>query len=137
MIHDPARRADHHVRPAPQMAELEAHALAAVNGQDMKAGQMAGVALERLGHLDGQFAGGSQHQYLRLAVGQIQPLQQRQGEGGGLAGAGLRLADQVVAGEEMGDAGGLNRRWRFVADFLQGLQQRGRKRQFFKLSDGV
>ncbi len=86
----------------PQMAKLEAHALTAVNGQDVKAGQMASVTLKRLGDLNSQLAGGRQHQHLRLAVGQIQPLQQRQGERGGLAGAGLGLADQVVAGEEMG-----------------------------------
>jgi hypothetical protein len=40
---------------------------------------------------------------------EVDLFQQRQGEGGGLAGAGLRLAEDVVAGEQDGDAGGLDR----------------------------
>jgi hypothetical protein len=39
----------------------------------------------------------------------VQPLQQRQGESGGLAGAGLRGADQVAAGEYDGDGLRLDR----------------------------
>ena len=34
-----------------------------------------------------------------VAAGQLEPVQQRHAEAEGLAGAGARLADQVVAGE--------------------------------------
>ena len=49
--------------------------------------------------------------------------QQRQREGGGLAGAGLRLADQVAAFEQDGDALGLDRRRGFVADFAERFEK--------------
>ena len=59
---------------------------------------MAGVALQRLGDLDRQLAGWRQDQRLRFGGLDIDLLEQRQREGGGLAGAGLRLADEVMAG---------------------------------------
>jgi hypothetical protein len=40
----------------------------------------------------------------------------RQGEGGGLAGAGLGLAEHVAPGQQRRDGGGLDRRRGFVAD---------------------
>ena len=39
VIHDMTRRADHHMRPAFELAELVAHALTTVDGQHMKAGR--------------------------------------------------------------------------------------------------
>ena len=69
MIHDPARRPDDDMGAAPQMAQLNGHALAAVNRQYMKAGQMTGVILERFRDLNRQLAGGRQHQNLRMMVG--------------------------------------------------------------------
>ena len=44
--------------------------------------------------------------------GRCQVLQDRQREGGGLAGAGLRDAEQVAAGQQRGDGAGLDRRGR-------------------------
>jgi len=59
MVDHAAGGADHHVHAAAQGAQLGAVALAAVDRQHMKAGNMRGIALERFGHLDRQFAVGA------------------------------------------------------------------------------
>ena len=109
---------------APQGVELRLIALAAVNRQHVKALEMRGVALKGLGHLQGELAGRHQHQHLRLAAGQIEALERRQGERGRLARAGLRLAEQVGAGQQRRDGGGLDGRGRFVADLGERPQER-------------
>ena len=48
--------------------------------------------------------------------------EQRQAEGGGLAGPGLRLADHVVAGEQLRDRLLLDRRRLVVAELVERLQ---------------
>jgi hypothetical protein len=71
---------------------------------------MAGrIGLERLGHLHGQFPSGSEHQHLGARSLRLQPFEQGQGEGGGLAGAGLGLAHQVPAQHQLGKGGPLDR----------------------------
>ena len=81
---------------------------AAVDGEDAGAAGLAGVP-DLVGHLHGQLAGGDDDQRLRrrrrLVVGvdgvvrRDQALEQRQREAERLAGAGLGLADDVVAVE--------------------------------------
>jgi hypothetical protein len=109
VVHDATRGADDDVGAARQLLELDGVALAAVDRQDVEAGQVLGVALQRFGDLDGQFARRGQDQGLRLGQLDVDLFHQRQGEGGGLAGAGLRHADQVMAVEQDGDALGLDR----------------------------
>ena len=64
------------------------------------------VGLEALVDLAGQFAGGREHKHPaplwlpRLWVGH-HPLDERQGEGGGLARARLGTAEDVAAGEHV------------------------------------
>jgi hypothetical protein len=108
---------------ARQRAQLHHHALAAVDRQHVEAGHVVGVFLQGLGDLDRQFARRRQDQGLRHGALEVDLLQQRQGKGGGLAGAGLGLAEQVVAGQQHGDAGGLDRRRSFVADVGKRLEQ--------------
>src|SRR5690606_41709736 len=86
-----------------------------------------GVPRERLGRLDGELAGGCQHQGLRPGQRQVQARQDRQGEGGGRAGAGLRGAQHVTARQQRRDGGGLDRGRRFVTDLGQGGEQRLRQ----------
>lgn len=128
MIHHSPRRPDHDVHAAPQMAQLDAHALPAVDGQHVKARQVAGVALKRFGDLNRQLAGRGQHQRLRAPVGQFQFFQHRQGECGGLTGSGLRLSQHIAAFEQQRNGGGLDRRRGFVTDAFKGFEQRWRKR---------
>ena len=76
----------------------------------------------------GQFAGRNQDQCTHrvrsdLRPLQGQPLQQRQGETGGLAGAGLCCGEQVAALERRGYGLGLDRRRRAVAEPFEGLEQ--------------
>ena len=121
VVDDPARSADHHVHAAAQGRQLLAVGLAAVHRQHAEAGHGRRIALEGFGHLDGQLAGGCQHQHLRLVRGQIDVGQHRQREGAGLAGAGLGLAQHVTAGQHGRDGGCLDRRRGFVADIGHGL----------------
>ena len=82
-----------------------------------------------LADLVGQFAGRAQHQRLRLDLSGIEPVQQAQPEGGGLAAAGGGLRDQVAALEERRQALRLDRRHLHVAQGVQALQQGGVERQ--------
>ena len=59
-----------------------------------------------------------------------QPLQQRQGETGGLAGASLGAAHDITAGHDDGDGLGLNRGGFGVAVVYDGAQQLGQQAQF-------
>jgi hypothetical protein len=122
VVHDAAGRADDHVGAALELAQLDDHALAAVDGQHVEAGHLAGVALEGLGHLDGELAGGGEDEHLRVALVDVDLVEGGQGEGGGLAGAGLGFAQDVVAGEQVRDAGGLDGRRGLVADLGEGGQ---------------
>ncbi len=115
VILDAPGRAHHHLHPAPQALQLRAVGLAAVDRQHPEARQVTGIALERLGDLDGQFARGRQHQHLHAGVIGPQPGDGRQREGGGLAGAGLGGAEHVAPFHQRWNGGRLNRRWRLVA----------------------
>jgi len=95
-----------------------------------------GVQRHLLGHLVGQLARGQQHEGAhRMARGRGRgvfmrqhALQQRQGERGRLAGAGLGRAHHVLAGEHDRDGLLLDQRHGFVAHVghgaLQGFRQR-------------
>ena len=136
MVHHAAGGADDHVGAAAQLAELDDHALAAVDGQHVEAGHLAGVTLEGLGNLDREFAGGSEHQHLRVALGEVDLVEGGQGEGGGFAGAGLGFAENVVAGEQERNAGGLDRRRGFVADLGEGREERRLEVELVEAFDG-
>ena len=99
VIHDAAGGADDDVSAATQRIELRCIALAAVDGQHMKAGQADRIFLEGLGDLDGQFARRHQHQRLRRLLLDADARQDGQRKGGGLAGASLCLAEDVATGE--------------------------------------
>ena len=136
VVHDATRGADDDVGAARQLLQLDGVALAAVDRQDVEAGQIAGVALQRLGNLDRQFARRRQDQRLRLGQFDVDLFHQGQGEGCGLAGAGLRLADQVAALQQDGDAFGLDGRWGFVTDFTERFQKPFAQAKLGKAFDG-
>ena len=75
------------------------------------------IASSRVGHED-------ERERHDLGAG-VDQLQHGQGERRGLAGAGRRLAEQVAAGEQVGDGLPLDRRRLFVAEVDDGLQQFG------------
>ncbi len=77
---------------------------------------MAPIGVEAVEDLRGKFARGTEHQhaaalaFARQGMGG-ETMQDRQREGGGLAGAGLRDADDVASAECDGDGLGLDRGW--------------------------
>ena len=93
-----AGRGDHDVDAVVQRVELAADRLAAVDRQHLGA-EVAAVLVHRLGHLHGELAGGHQDERVRdrLAVLGRHPVEDRQRERRGLAGAGGRLAEEVAA----------------------------------------
>ena len=122
VVHDPARGADDDVHAAAQRAELDAVRLAAVHGQDVHALDVRGVLLERLADLERELAGRREHQRLRRLLRQVEAGQDRQRERRGLAGAGLRQADDVAAGQQRRDGRGLDGGRLLVADVGQRLE---------------
>ena len=80
---------------------------------------MLGVGAQRLGDLDAELARRGEHDRLHLLALGVEVLEQRQAEGGGLAGAGLRLADHVVAGEQLRDRLLLDRGRLLVAELVE------------------
>ena len=76
-----------------------------------------------LGHLDRQFARGHEHEALHGALAGFELVENGQGEGSGLAGAGLGLADHIVAGQHGRDQGGLDRGGRGEAKRFYSLHQ--------------
>jgi hypothetical protein len=91
-------------------------------------------------HLDGQLARGREDQAAdrmqrgREALGGRggQALQQREGEAGGLAGAGLRGGEEVAAGEDNGNGLRLDGGGDGVALLRDGTQQLGQEPEAFE-----
>jgi len=82
---------------------------------------VAAIVPQRLGYLNGQLARGRQDERSEAAAGSgAQAVQDRQGEGGGLAGARLGAADQIAPGEHAGDGPFLDGRRRLVTLFAHG-----------------
>jgi hypothetical protein len=103
--------ADDDVDPVLQALDLRLVGAPAVDGEDAAAGALARGG-EVGGDLDGEFAGGDDDQGARalgLAGRLLGPLEQRQPEGEGLAGAGARLPDDVGPGQGEGQGEGLDR----------------------------
>ena len=131
VVHDAAGRADHDLDAALQAAELPLVGLAAVDGQRLHV-LVAAVLVQRLRDLDRQLARRGQNERLHRAQLGVDRLDDGQAERGRLAGAGLRLGDDVLPAQEERDGCDLDRRRRFVADVLDRLQQRGADPQVLK-----
>ena len=112
--------ADHHVGAALQSLELRRVTLSAVDRQHVEAGHLRGVFLEGFGHLDGELARGREDQRLRCAQLDVDLREDGQRECGRLAGAGLRLAEQVGATQDHRDGLRLDGRGRLVAHIAEG-----------------
>ena len=73
-------------------------------------------------------------EFVRLgAAAHGELVQHGQGEGGGLAGAGLGAAEQVVPGQHGGDRLGLDGGGGFVALLAHGFENGRSQVQFFKI----
>ena len=108
--------------PRLQVLALPAVAHAAVDHGRAQVGELAKVA-ERLLDLQRQLARGLEDEAAQRPV-PAEALQDRQGEGGRLAGAGLGGADDVAAGEHERDGLHLDGRGLGVAHLLHGVGER-------------
>ena len=141
VVEQPAGRRDQHVDAARQRLDLRPMADAAEHHRDGHA-EMPAVGAEAFGDLAGELAGRREHQHAaafaqrRPAVGG-QAMQDRQGECGGLAGAGLGDAQQVAAGQHARYGLRLDRRGRGVAFVLQRLEDRRGEAEFGKIRQWI
>ena len=112
-VDQPARRGDDDVDAAAEPLDLLADGRAAEDGRDPQperrsSGSSASAtcsASSRVGHQDQA----ARRLRARAAALASEPGQHRQAEGEGLAGAGLRAAEHVAAGERVGQRRGLDR----------------------------
>ena len=124
-VHQPARRGDQHVDALFQRLDLVAH-LHAANQQGHRELVIFAVFLEILGDLRGKLAGRLEDQrarHARAAAAFGEDVDHRQHEAGGLAGAGLGDADQVLAHQYRRDRALLDRRGRVIAAVCDSAQQ--------------
>ena len=114
-----ADRADDDLRALLELRLLRADRRAAEDGDRVDAAVLA-VGAQRLRHLDAELAGRREHERLRVGILGVDEVDHRQAEGGGLARAGLGLADHVLAVEQVRDRLLLDRARRLVADVAEG-----------------
>lgn len=109
VVDKPPRRADDDVGSLAEPTQLGTVALPTVNGQHTESGHVGGVGPEGLGHLDGELAGGREDQGLRLLLlVELDPRQDRKGEGRGLARSRLGLSRDVPSLQQGGNGLGLD-----------------------------
>ena len=99
--------------------------------------QMAAIGAEAGQDLAGQFTRRAQHQHaagLAFNAKRVrrQPIEDRERESGGLAGAGLRDADDIAAGHDERDGLGLDRGGGYVLLFGEGTANGFGKAEFSK-----
>ena len=124
MVEQPARRGDHHIGAAIELAVL---IVIGDPADQQRHGELMALAedLEMVGDLRGQFAGGFQDQragHARPGAPALEPGQHRQHEGRGLAGSGLGDAEHVAAGDRDRDGFLLNGSGSFEARRFNGGQ---------------
>ena len=118
------RGADDHVHAFLQAGHLPAVGRTAVDRQHAHVEVLA-VFVHGIRHLHGQLAGGSHDQRLCAALTRFEVVENGEGKGSRLAGAGLGLADHVHAGEHERDDGRLDGRGLGIAAFGNRLHQFG------------
>ncbi len=100
-VEQAARRGDHEVDAAAYLLDLGLVGHAAVHGHDVLAGVLGASAGDFV-DLGAELARGGDDEGA-YALAPAEPLQDRQHEGRRLAGAGLGAADDVAAGDDLGN----------------------------------
>ena len=124
-VEQAAGRRDQHVDAARQRADLLADRHAA-DDQRRRDAQVAAVGREEFDDLVAELARRRQHQHAAATWAAAasdrtgEAMEDRKGEGGGLAGAGLGDADEVAAGKGGRNGRGLDRRRLGIALFGEG-----------------
>ena len=138
VVEQAAGRGDHHVHALAQRALLRVAGDAAEDARSVRWVRCRPESSNDCADLRRQFTRRRQHEQPRCArtsragLRFAQPLQNRQRERGGLAGAGLGARQQVAALEDGGNGALLDGRRLDVAQFLHGAQQFGREAELIK-----
>ena len=128
-VEQAARRGHQHVDAVRQRTDLLVDRHAADGERDGERTDVPAVGAEAVGDLAGQFARRREHQHAAgflvgpQALG-VQALQDRQREGRGLAGSGLRDADDIAALQHERNGLGLDGSGGFVFLFGEGAKDR-------------
>lgn len=104
-VHDAAWRADDDLAAFFELGSLRLDALAAVDGDGADGGEAADV-FDFAGDLNGELARGGEDEGLEGDVA-LELAEERDAEGGGFAGAGFGLADDIATFHDGGDEAGL------------------------------
>ena len=131
-VQDATRRTHYHLHPSAQLAKLLGVGCATINGQHIHIDELP-ERLDHLGYLQRQFTGWGDHQCLGQVLLRINAVENRQGEGGCFAGAGLSLASNIAAFLHQRDDPGLDRGRLGVPQRGDGLHQFGAQVKIFKL----
>ena len=115
VVHDTPGRPDDDVHAGVEASELPVVGLAPVDREDGEATRPCEL-MDRLGDLHGQFARRREDECLHLAPREVDALDDRKRERGSLAGAGLRLREDIAPLKEERDGLGLDGRWLLEAE---------------------
>ena len=121
MIEQPSGRADDDLHTALEREELPLDRLPAVDRQHGDA-PVTAVAVHCFSDLHRKLAGRRHDQRLHRGRLGVEPLDERQREGGGLAGAGRGAAQYVAPAQEQRNGVDLDRRRLFVAQLFEHAQ---------------
>ena len=140
-VEQTARRGDDDIDAATDDLDLRAD-FQTTDHQGRGQAHVAGIGLQVFTDLGRQLTRRRQDQgaagfRLRTLVEFGQAVQDRQHEGGGLAGTGLGNAHQVTAGEKMRDGLRLDRGRLVIACVLEGTQDRVGQAELGKLGQGI
>jgi len=137
VIEDATRAAHDQIAPAPELQELLAEALAAVNGHG-PAIRVGDQLPSLFGNLHNQLARGGEDQSLgRRRVFLPPGIQEGEQESSRLAGSRLSLANDVAPKDSVRDEGGLNGSGFTIARTVESCQQIGRERQGVEATLGL
>ncbi len=130
-VDDSSRGSDDDLRASAKFADLSIKSFPAVNAGHLEA-EIADEFFPFLVDLVHEFSGRPEDEDLGKLVVGAETLKDRQKKGGGLAGAGLGLADDVDSLESFRDKSGLDRRRLSVADTVEICEDFRPEVQFFK-----
>ena len=136
LVDQAARRSHEDLVRRREQAVLHRVGLAAGDAHGGGARDVLREVARGLGDLLRELAGGREHQHARPAaaarLGREHARERRQHERGGLAGAGGRAGDQVIAREQQRDRAALDGRGLLDAELRQRGEQRGGQAEFGK-----
>jgi hypothetical protein len=134
VVEEPPRRRHQDVDPLAEVLLLRPHGDAAEDGRSLD-GRELGEPLHVLDDLRRQLPRGGEHQYPGRAAGLVvQPVQDRQQEGRGLAAARHRAGEHVLAGEGGGDGVLLNGSGLLEAQALDAAEKVGVKAEIREIA---